>query len=218
MALAYSLLGLCGLVLVVLLLLLFVPVYATISYDGDWRIRLRVLGIPIELFPCPQAQDKAATKAGQDKPDSKKKPSKWQQIVTELRADGPAATLRYLSRLAALVGTAAGRTLRAVTVDKLHLEWIVATGEPADTAVRYGQVCTALYPPLAAIGRLMRIRRQEIRVEPNFLLQESDMRLDVRLHIAVYRLVAALIALAAGVLFMRETSESATAGNKPKEE
>ena len=146
------------------------------------------------------------------------KPSKWQQIVTELRADGPAATLRYLSRLAALVGTAAGRTLRAVTVDKLHLEWIVATGEPADTAVRYGQVCTALYPPLAAIGRLMRIRRQEIRVEPNFLLQESDMRLDVRLHIAVYRLVAALIALAAGVLFMRETSESATAGNKPKEE
>ena len=61
MALAYSLLGLCGLVLVVLLLLLFVPVYATIGYDGDWRIRLRVLGIPIELFPRPQAQDKAET-------------------------------------------------------------------------------------------------------------------------------------------------------------
>lgn len=218
MAVAYSLLGLCGLVVVLLLLVLFVPARLTIRYDGDWWIRLRVLGIPIALLDGTSAHEKATPETARARRGGKKKPSKWKQIIAELRADGPAATLRYLSELAKLAGTAAGRVLRSLTVDKLHLEWVVATGEPAATAVRYGQVCAALYPPLAAVGRWVRIRRQDIRVEPNFLLPESDMRLDIRLHIAVYRLIAALVALASGVLFMKEMTAPAATGNKPKEE
>ncbi len=206
MLFVYILLGLLGAVLLALL----VPVYGRVVYDGEQlRVRVRVLGVPITLLPRPE---KARPDTG-DKPrrtgkGKKPAPSKWQELTQMFREDGPAATLHYLSELARLAGQAVGRLLRAVTVDKLHLELLVATADPSDTAVRYGQVCGVLYPALAAISGPVRIRRRQVRVEPNFLLEKSDVRLDVRLHVGVYRLLWAAIVVLVRFLVITDSEEN----------
>ena len=193
----YSLLALLGLVLLALL----VPIYGRAVYDGELRVKIWVLGIPVTLLPSsPSDKPKKPAKK------QPKKPSKLEELKELLRQDDIGGTLQFLRELASLVGKTAGRLLRAVTVDKLGLSLCIATGDPADTARLYGEVCGVLYPSLAAVERVVRVRRRALRVEPNFLLEQGGARFDVRLHLSVLRLAGAAIALLWGFLMMKETN------------
>lgn len=174
---------------------LFVPIYARVRYDGTLTVRLCVWGIPITLLPSDEdeEQEEPAPSA------PRKKTSKTAELKRELsrsfREDGVGATLRYLGELASMASQAIGRLLRSVTVDRLRLEMRISAVDAADTAVRYGEVCAALYPALAVVERAMRVRRREVRVEPGFLADGSAVFADIRLHIWVYRAAGAAIAL-----------------------
>ena len=174
---------------------LLVPVYARVRYDGTLTVRVRVWGIPITLLPSDEVEEADKPTA----PIQQKKPSKAAALKRELarsfREDGVGATLHYLGELGMMASRAVGKLLRAVTVDGLRLEMRISAADAADTAVRYGQVCAALYPTLALIERAVRVRRREVRVEPNFLTESSAAFADIRLHIWVYRAVGAAIAL-----------------------
>lgn len=203
----YILLGLLGLLVLLLLLALFVPVYARVTYDDELRVRVRVLGVPITLLPSedePEEQEETTKKK-----TASAKPSKTKELLGEIsrsfKEDGVAATLHYLGELARLAGQAVGRVLRGVTVDKLTLALIVADGDADTTAIRYGQVCSVLYPTFTAIAGAIKVRKRDLRVEPNFLLDKSTLRADVRLHIWVYRLVGAAIVLLVKFMLLKNT-------------
>lgn len=193
----YALLALLALVLLILL----TPVRGRITYDGELAVRVRVWGIPITLLPRPEPSTTSTPKKGRKKKD---KPSKLQELADLLRQDDVGATLQFLSDLISLLKRSVGRLLRSVTVDRLELDMCIATGDPADTAQRYGQVCGVLYPSLAWIGRLIRIRRQQLRVEPNFLLETGGVRFDIRCRVSVLRLTGAALTLLWGLLLLRE--------------
>ncbi len=189
----YILLGLLGLVVLLLLLVLFVPVWARITYDGELRVKIWVLGVPITLLPSEDEPSEPST----GKKTAVAKPSKVKQLRDEVsrsfKEDGVAATLQYLTELAKLAGRSVGRALHCLTVDKLKLELLIADGDADTTAIRYGQVCSVLYPAFTAIAGVIKVRRRDLRVEPNFLMEKSTLGADVRLHIWVYRLVGVAI-------------------------
>lgn len=172
---------------------LLVPIYARVRYDGTLTVQVRVWGIPITLLPGDEGDTPPPPAA------TEKKPSKASELKRELtrsfREDGVGATLHYLGELGAMASRAVGRLLRSVTVDSLRLEMRISAPDAADTAVRYGQVCAVLYPTLALVERAVRVRRREVRIEPNFLAESSAAFADVRLHIWVYRAAGAAIAL-----------------------
>ncbi len=196
------LLALAALILAALL----VPVYARITYDGAWRVCLRVWGVPITLLPAPDKPPKAGKP--KKKPRQADTPSKKEELLALFRQDGLEGTLRFLSEVAGLATKSTSRVLRAVTVDRLTLEMLIACGEAADTAVRYGQVCSVLYPALAAISGPVKVRRQHLRVEPNFLMDASDVRLDIRLHMAVYRLAGTGLWLLWRLLLLKNSDDT----------
>lgn len=205
----YILLGLLGLLVLLLLLALFVPVYARVTYDDELRVQVRVLGVPITLLPSEDEPE-------EEKPTLEKKksakPSKTKELLGEVfrsfKEDGVAATLHYLGELAKLAGQAIGRVLHSITVDKLSLELIVADGDADTTAIRYGQVCGVLYPAFTAIAGVIKVRKRDLRVEPNFLLNKSTLRADVRLHIRLYRLVGAAIVLLVKFLLLKGNTDT----------
>jgi len=193
----YVLLALLALVLVVL----SVPVTGRITYDGALTVRIRVLGVPVPLYPRPQEDAPQPKRKRRSKAD---KPSKWQELKDLLKQDDVAGTLHFIGGVARLAGRTVGRLLRSVTVTRLQLQLLIATGDPADTAQRYGQVCGVLYPALELIGQQIRIRRRQLRVEPNFLLEQSCARFDIRFRVSVWRLTGAGLALLWGFLLLRE--------------
>ena len=121
-----------------------------------------------------------------------------------MKQDDLAGTLHFLREVATLATKAVGRVLRSITVKRLDLQLLIATDDPATTARRYGQVCSVLYPALAGIESVVRIHRRNLRVEPNFLMEKSAVRFDVRLRMSVWRLLGAGIALLWGFLLLKE--------------
>ena len=208
----YSLLAVLGLVLLALLLVLLVPVYGRVTYDGELHVRVRVLGVPVTLLPTPQSDKSPKPKKGKKKkkPTEAEKSSKLQEFKALLRQDDLAATLGFLKELAVLAGKTVGKALRAVTVDRLELQLLLATGDPADTAQLYGRVCGVLYPSLAMVERVVRVRRRQLRVEPNFLLEKSAVRFDLRLHLSVLKLVGAGLYLLVKFLLLKEDNTPST--------
>ncbi len=205
MIVVYILLGL----LMLLVLALAVPVYARVVYDGQLRVRLRVWGFPVALLPeqekaTPEKKKKPKRTAKGDQAD--KAPSKWEELKGYFKEDGPAALLHYLAELAKLTGQAVGKVLAAITVDKLELELLIAADDPADTAVRYGQVCSVLYPALAAIETRVKVKKRQLRVEPGFLAEKSDARLDLRLHLRVWQALWAALGWLVKFMMIKDTA------------
>ncbi len=206
MPILYILLGLLVLVLLLILLVLFVPVYARITYEDELRVQLWMLGVPISLLPSEDKPEETEGKTA--KTSASAKPSKVKELLGEVsrsfKEDGVAATLGYLTDLAKLAGQAVGCVLRSITVDKLKLELIVADGDVDATAIRYGQVCSVLYPALTAIAGVIKVRKRGLRVEPNFLMENSTVSADVRLHIWVYRVAGAAIVLLVKFMLLKQ--------------
>lgn len=205
----YGLLGLLALLLV----LLSIPVWGVVSYDGEFLIRFWVLGFPITLVPLPKKEKKKtpaeeSTKKKKDKEKKEEKPSIFKELVDLIKQDDVSGTLYFFGQVAALAGTTLGRLLRSITVTRLDLQMRIATPDAAVTAQRYGQVCSVLYPALAGIEHWVRIRRRYMRVEPNFLLEDSAVRFDIRLHLSLWRLLGAAIALLWGFLMIKEESNT----------
>lgn len=199
----FSLLGLLSLVTV----LISIPVYGRLTYDGELSAQVRVLGVPITLMPRPEPEPKSAS--AQSSPKKKKKekqPSKLKELAELLKQDDLSGTLHFVGEVAALAGKTVGRLLRSITVNQLDLQMRIATDDVATTAQRYGQVCGVLYPALALIERWVRIRRRNLRVEPNFLVEESAVRFDIRLQVSLWRLLGAAVALLWGFLVIKEQS------------
>lgn len=209
----YILLGLLGLLLVLLL----VPVTVWVIFDGHLQVRLwyllpirldayfaeettasvTVLGCPVWTYP---AED-------EDKPEQQEKGEKTQQraknkvkeLVAEMKSGGILSTLAFLWELIRLLHTESGKLLSRITVTRLHLQARISTGEAAETAQLYGQVCGVLFPLLARVEQIMRVRRREVRVEPDFLSERSDVRVDMRLRVTLPRLIMAVVAVVKGI-------------------
>lgn len=195
----FSLLGL----LVLLIGALSVPVYGRITYDGALSVRMRVLGIPFTILPQEKTEKK---KRPAKKTAKEKKPSAVQELAALLKQDDIGGTLHFLGGVAVLAGKTVGRLLRSITVSQLDLQMRIATDDAAVTAQRYGQVCSVLYPSLAIIERWVRMRRRNLRVEPNFLMETSAARFDIRLHVSLWRLIGAAVALLWGLILLKEES------------
>ena len=156
-----------------------------------------------QLRPEGEALELYKTKA-----EPSPKPSKFKELVSLMKQDDLAGTLHFLHEVARLATKTVGRVLRAVTVNRLDLQLLIATDDPATTAQRYGQVCSVLYPALAGIENMVPMRHRNLRVEPNFLMEKSAVRFDVRLQVSLWRLLGAGIALLWGFLLIKEQSES----------
>ena len=204
----YSLLG----VLVLLIVVLSVPISAHIAYDGKLLIRIRFLGIPITLAPQKEKKSKKTSlskkkKAKTSATKKKKSSSKLKELVELMKQDDLAGTLRFLRAVARLAAKTIGKLLRSITVKRFDLLVVVASNDAAVTAQRYGKVCGVLYPALASIESVMRIRERDIRMEPNFLMEKSVVRFDVRLRLSLWRLLGIGISLLLGILTMEEKSD-----------
>ncbi len=195
--------GLAGL----LFLVLVIPFFIRLTYDGQLQTQLWIWGIPIRLYPRPAKKKNTRKKRKplfrkRQKPQgpaqaTEKKLSLFAEVMQE---DGIAGLLAYLSEMALLGKTAAGRALAALTIDRLRVEIAVGGPEADEIALRYGKICAGIYPAVGALGCAVKIRRPEIRVEPCFSREESAVFLDIRLHGYIFRLVWAALGFFVGYL------------------
>lgn len=218
--LVWILLVLGGLLLLLFLLLLL-PLSLRLSFDGELKLRIRYCGIPVYRYP-PRAGKKEKKKApkfskkkkkGQKPGKTGKANDKLAQLSALLREDGPSAVAAYLTELVRLTATGVRRLLDTVRMDRLSAELVVATGDAAETALQYGRLCGLVYPAEAALEGLLRIRRREITLRPDFLLEKGTAKLLLRAHALPLRLLIEVPRYLLALLKLGDTPEEELAEN-----
>lgn len=189
-----------------LLLLLIVPFYLCVTFQGELTVKVRILGIPFKLYP----------KKKKDKPPKDEKSRKNQKATSEkqrkesfsvsqmLKKDGVGAVVSYYTSLARMAATGAKRLLRAITVDHLDVRLTVASADAAETAQNYGRVCAVIFPAEAMLESCIRVKRRRVRVDPDFLAAKGKAALDIRLHAVPARIIWSLFRLLISFIFHQQ--------------
>lgn len=191
-------------ILALLLLLLLLPVHVSLRYRDGLQVRVRYTFVSLRVYPRPEKpaktkkkKQKAEKAAGAGRGAGKEEPEGMlAQLEELLKEDGVSAVAAYLQSMAKLAADVLRRALRVIVVDRLEARLIVVGEDAAETAVRYGKICAAVFPAQAVLETVMKVRRRQIRVEPGFLQEKSSAAVELRAHVLPLRALAA----AAGLL------------------
>lgn len=181
----------------VIALLLLAPVSAHLVYNEKLVLCVRVLGLPVYRFPSSRQKVSRKKKSG-SKPSETLPRRRLHGLLQQLRENGVCAVLEQVSTLAQIAKKAAGRVLRAVTVDKLVLHVTVASCDAATTAQDTGRVCAVLYPALTLIQSQVHVRQRDVTVQPDYLAETGRAQAELRGHTMPIRMMWAALC-AAGI-------------------
>lgn len=150
-----------GSILLVLLLLAQIRVGASVTYsESGLFLKIKAGPVRIQILPMKKARKAKEKKAKQPK----KQPAEEKEDTAPQRKKRD--TLALAMRFVPLLGEAAGRFKRKISIDRLFMHVIWGSSNPASAAMGFGA-------GNAAIGILWPI------LEHNFIVKKHDLRVDV---------------------------------------
>ena len=188
-------------------IILCIPICGRLTYDGELKLSVWFLGIEDKIYPEPPLQPSETS--AKKKPGLVRRASRIDELAELIQQeDDMVSTLYFIKEAIRLEAKALWQFLGAVTVDRMDLQILLASGDPADTAQLYGQVCGLLYPILEWLTQRVRFRKRHVRVEPNFLLDASDAYVDIRFRLSLPKIIGVILSLAVGLATMQDQDEN----------
>ena len=183
-----------GVILLLLCLVLFTPILVRAIWEEEGPlVRLHIGPVKLQAYP-PRREEKGdkppKKKKASEKKDTGEKPAKKRKSITAEQI------LYLLETLPPVLGRALRRVSRRVRIGPLKIWLLLSAEDPADTALLYGRVETALMAALPILHRHLAIRDQDLRIYPDFEGNGTDWRLDVGVSIRLWDVL--VIGLCAG--------------------
>ena len=145
MIVLYVILG----ILLFLFLLTLLNIHITAIYHNELRLWVRI----------------AFVKLKKPEEEPKKKSFDFKAFVKE---KGVSGIINIVKEIAKLAGGTVSDVLFAFTVTRLKLDIKVAGSDAADSAIKYGRVCAALFPSLQLIMTVVKVKKYDVNVNPDF--------------------------------------------------
>ena len=205
----YIILGIIALIVI----LCSVKVKITAEYGEAFSLDVKWLFVKAHIFP--QTEEQKAKKAAKKEKKKKKKPKKEKPKKEEKPSEpksnifkdfyenqGFAATVELIQTAASQLGGFLGSVYRAFVIENLRLLLIVSSGDDAArNAIKYGKVCSAVYPSMGFICSNMKVKKQDVKVISDFISQENRAEFELALSVRPIKLTNAVVVLAFRLLF-----------------
>lgn len=199
MIVLYIILG----IILFLIGVLSIPINVYASYDGGFVMYVRWLFIKYYIYPPPEKKDKKKkSKKKKEKPEKKKEETNEEPkqksdnfIKVFYNNQGVAGIIDLISDVSSALKKGFHSMGKGFLIRRFRLRINVADGGAAGTALKYGKVCAAVYPPLGYIFSVIHSRNCSVKIEPDFIGNKSDGMFD--LHLAAIPSV-----IAGGALMM----------------
>ena len=207
----YIILGIIALIVI----LCSVKVKITAEYGEAFSLDVQWLFIKLHIFPQTEEQ-KAKREAKKAKKEEKKKKKPEEEKKEEDKPSEPkknifkefyenqgfGATVELIQTAAAQLGGFMGSIYRAFVIENLKLLLKVSSGDDAaQNAIKYGKVCSAVYPSMGFICLNMKVKKYEVNVVPDFISQENKAQFALSLSVRPIKLTNAVVVLAFRLLF-----------------
>lgn len=174
------LLCILGVILLLLLIALRIPAYVRVNYEqGELRVFVKYAWMTIPLFP--KSEKRASKKPEEDKPPKDTQPGNETKQKKKINRDQIFYTLDVLPPVFLRAVKRLGRRIR---IEPLKVHVLVATSDPADTAILYGKIQSVLGAVLPPLHSCIKIREQDIQLFPEFCEEKMDFIVDAGIGIA----------------------------------
>ncbi len=157
----------------VLILLLLIPVRIQVDFDETLGIKVGALWFSVDVYPKPKQPQKMTKK-------------KQTAAVRKEKKKPPLSRPEELTRVLGLLGKCISpvrKLLRRTTLAVIHVRWVIAMGDAAQTAIAFGKASTAAYNAITAADGLFRVRVEHLSISPDFIGEKSSCTGRLRLSI-----------------------------------
>lgn len=204
-------------VIALIVILFLIKVSVTAVYDETFTLDIKWFFIKLRIYPEDEEKKakKEAKKAEKEQKKNNSKKKKPKKEKTEESASpksnifkdfynnqGFAATVNLIRTAAAQLGGFLKGVYRAFVIENLTVLLKVSAGDDAaQTAVKYGKVCSAVYPAMGFICSNMKVKQYDVNVVPDFISAENTATFKLSLSVRPIKLTNAVIVLAFRLIF-----------------
>lgn len=158
----YILLG----IVLLFAIILAIPIKVCVRYKNSFFCRLHIGFVRIILYPpAPKKKKAKKKKTEQQKPAPKKEEKKENDFLKELGLSG---VVNLFTKLVELASGVLKDLFAHIIIKSFALSIKVAGNDAADTAVKYGKVCSVVYPLTSALIRSMKYSDYGVDILPDF--------------------------------------------------
>ena len=192
------------------IVLLSIKVVVTVHYEDDVELSVGWLFLKFKILPSEKKEKKPEKKKKpkEEKPKEEseiiKEPKKKKQdnmFVRFYRNKGVEGVIQLLKDAAKAVGGMFKRIGRAFLFEELFVSLTVGKGDSAETAIKYGETCSAVFPAMGLIVSTMHVKKYSIEVNPDFIYGSNNAKLHTRISVRPIKLINAVIIIAFELLF-----------------
>lgn len=137
------------------------------------------------------------------KNDGKKKKDKPKESLLHIiyRTNGIDGILLLLKRLFSYLGTFIGDLLNSVIVETFSFDVRCSKGDAAETAIYYGEVCSAVFPLLGSLVSKYRVKDYDINIYPDYLARFSSASFALCFFVRPIRLIGITLVFGCRLIF-----------------
>lgn len=193
-------------------IILSVKVKVTVHYEDDIALSVGWLFLKFNILPKKDKPEKP--KKEKKKKEKKEKPKDESEVVPEpkkkkqdnmfvrfYRNRGVNGVVQLLKDAANAVGGMFRRIGRAFLFEELFISLTVGAGDSAETAIKYGKVCSGAFPAMGLLVNKMRIRKYNLEINPDFIYGKTEARLHTKISFRPIAFINAVIIVAFELLF-----------------
>ncbi|MBQ2973432.1 MAG: DUF2953 domain-containing protein [Clostridia bacterium] len=192
------------------IVLLSVKFVVTVHYEDEVELSLGWLFLKFNILPShekkkkPKKDKKPKEEKTKDQSEIIKEPKKKKQdnmFVRFYRNRGVEGVVQLLKDAAKAVGGMFKRIGRAFLFEELYISMTVGKGDSAQTAIKYGETCSAAFPAMGLIVSTMRVKKYSLEINPDFIYGKSNAKLHTKISVRPIKLINAVVVVAFELLF-----------------
>lgn len=191
-------------------LLLWQNVHVIVSYNEEFKLKAGLGLIRLDIMKLLNKSDKSKEEKPkkekkkkdsgdkkEDKENEKEKTEKPPNVFKEVwNLRGVDGAIDLLSEFATLINDFGGGLIKHFVIRKIKVRYSVHGKDAADTAIKFGLICSLIFSPLGVISSKAKVKKEDIIITPDYLGNQEQQ--EVELHIS-YKILS-LLAVAIGAL------------------
>ncbi len=194
-------------------ILLSIKIAVTVHYEDDVAVSVKWLFIKINILPKEEKAEKKE-KPKKEKKKKEEKPKEESEVIKEPKKKkgdnmfvrfyknrGVSGVVQLLKDAVAALGGMFGRIGRAFLFEELYVSLNVGGKDSADTAIKYGEVCSAAFPAMGLFVNKARVKKYNIEIVPDFIFNKTEARLHTKISLRPIKLINAVFVLVFELLF-----------------
>ena len=201
----------------IILFILFCPFSLKLVYQDEVSLKIGYIFPIIKILPKKPKKEKKSEKEKktsdkksedsekEEKSSGEKKKKSKNPVWEFTKKNGLDGLIELLKEIVGIVVRLVDTIRRHITVSKLRLDLLITGNDPADTAMKYGYACSAIYPLLSILDQHVRIKKHDVYIDAGFNAQKTQIRFILKARIMpIFVIIGAVVALIKGLkIFMK---------------